>query len=814
MPECTTRDACPTTRTTRAVWLIYRIRSHRWRTGMLPDREPARVEQSAPRSGPRAVGPARDNPLLAAGNGAVTRWVQRLASGSPDARKDVGTRLAAAAGQGQALPSGVRNELESATGAPLAAVRVHTDADADGLTRDLGAQALTTGQDVYFRAGAYRLDSNHGYRVLAHEVAHTIQQSGAPALPSNAEVSVSHPDDSGERAAERAADTLVHARGSAAAPAVSMSSGPRMVQRFSGFEHESLGDSTNEAIDLGNGITLTWGQVVAIAGDEVGDVGTLQEMVRTDAGRRQLRAALEHASLRKPITSALPAPTKDETDAQKEIYVKLAMENVRHFAAGGDALTTWRSHHSQALQAALTAGLTGNDAEFQRAQLLEAFGQHFLTDMFSGGHVRTPRADIMAFHAGIAPPMAAALIAKLRERIEGFLVAQIMMQIGMAVGPPSMQAPPMPGMPSMRGQLSQDKAREKVKATVDGKVAGALKKIGGMAGLEKAFGLALAGAVSGALHDRDGREGVTVASEDHPEPWLALGDSKLDAGVGPPPAGSARSASRDQAEKAVLAAREQLLAARAAGQSETAIAKVAPTDPPTGLIVHFAFGSAGLDGAASEVAAAGAYLHTNPGTRVDLAGHTDQVGADEANMGLGQRRADAVRAALIAGGAASDQVGATSYGESSPITADPKRYGENRRVEFVWQSRRPVFTDPSEAQVCVDPIRQRAEAVIAGFGPPFPVVERYIPHEVPFLNEPLPDWRWGKLSPEIITEVDTWIMGMVGKELRDAVAAMPETEMSEGYTLTIRAMMEPIVDELLQGSPARNLGKLMGQPPG
>src|SRR5947209_322885 len=50
---------------------------------------------------------------------------------------------------------------------------------------------------------------------------------------------------------------------------------PRRLARFVGPEHEDIGNAINVNIDFGNGIVLTWGQVVAIAGDEYGTVERL-----------------------------------------------------------------------------------------------------------------------------------------------------------------------------------------------------------------------------------------------------------------------------------------------------------------------------------------------------------------------------------------------------------------------------------------------------------------------------------------------------------------------------------------------------------
>jgi hypothetical protein len=80
-------------------------------------------------------------------------------------------------GRGQALDSGVRAQMEPALGADFGGVRVHTDGQADRLNRALNAQAFTSGQDIYFRQGAYNPNGSGGRELLAHELTHVVQQS-------------------------------------------------------------------------------------------------------------------------------------------------------------------------------------------------------------------------------------------------------------------------------------------------------------------------------------------------------------------------------------------------------------------------------------------------------------------------------------------------------------------------------------------------------------------------------------------------------------------------------------------------------------
>jgi hypothetical protein len=90
-------------------------------------------------------------------------------------------RAASAGGLGHRIPGRVRAPLEQALGADLSGVRVHADTGADRLSRSLRANALTTGQDIFFRRGTYAPGSREGNALLAHELVHVLQQrAGQP----------------------------------------------------------------------------------------------------------------------------------------------------------------------------------------------------------------------------------------------------------------------------------------------------------------------------------------------------------------------------------------------------------------------------------------------------------------------------------------------------------------------------------------------------------------------------------------------------------------------------------------------------------
>ena len=86
------------------------------------------------------------------------------------------------------------------------------------------------------------------------------------------------------------------------------------------------------------------------------------------------------------------------------------------------------------------------------------------------------------------------------------------------------------------------------------------------------------------------------------------------------------------------------------------------------------------------VSANAAYLVKYPTARLRLEGNTDERGSREYNIGLGERRAQTVRRAMLAKGVAEGQMTTVSYGEERPAVpgSDEAAYAQNRRVEFVY----------------------------------------------------------------------------------------------------------------------------------
>jgi Domain of unknown function (DUF4157) len=94
------------------------------------------------------------------------------------ASEELESAIDQAKGSGQPLEDTLRQPLEQAFGADFSRVRVHTDKQADHLNRSIQARAFTTGQDVFFRQGAYQPQSRGGQELLAHELTHVLQQNG------------------------------------------------------------------------------------------------------------------------------------------------------------------------------------------------------------------------------------------------------------------------------------------------------------------------------------------------------------------------------------------------------------------------------------------------------------------------------------------------------------------------------------------------------------------------------------------------------------------------------------------------------------
>jgi hypothetical protein len=112
------------------------------------------------------------------------------------------------------LPYSLAQLFGRAAGAEVKDVRVHTGAESAAAARAVGARAYTIGQDIHFGAGQYDPSSREGQHLIAHEVAHTVQQRGAPPTRQH-KLEVTSASDPAEVEAERFADAVTAGRSAA-----------------------------------------------------------------------------------------------------------------------------------------------------------------------------------------------------------------------------------------------------------------------------------------------------------------------------------------------------------------------------------------------------------------------------------------------------------------------------------------------------------------------------------------------------------------------------------------------------------------------
>lgn len=155
--------------------------------------------------------------------------------------------------------------------------------------------------------------------------------------------------------------------------------------------------------------------------------------------------------------------------------------------------------------------------------------------------------------------------------------------------------------------------------------------------------------------------------------------------------GCATQSGTDTGDAADTGAEDREATTRRVTEGDTQPGAPMPGDRGLNLVddrmVYFAFDSAEIQAADRElIRMHGRNLADNPDLSMRLEGHADERGSREYNIGLGERRAQSVKAALMVQGTSADQLTTVSYGEERPAESGSNEaaWAKNRRVEMVY----------------------------------------------------------------------------------------------------------------------------------
>ena len=109
----------------------------------------------------------------------ITPFFQTKTAASPSqVGGSVSQSIQSSRGSGSAMDNRTKSFMSERFGSDFGGVNIHTGSKALQLSRQLNAKAFTVGNDIYFNQGQYQPETNEGKFLLAHELTHTIQQSG------------------------------------------------------------------------------------------------------------------------------------------------------------------------------------------------------------------------------------------------------------------------------------------------------------------------------------------------------------------------------------------------------------------------------------------------------------------------------------------------------------------------------------------------------------------------------------------------------------------------------------------------------------
>ena len=143
------------------------------------------------------------------GNTAVQRIIaQRSGGGQAEVDDEIANNIHSQRGSGHNLDEDIAAKAGNVMGQDFSNVRVHTDSNADTLSRQLNAKAFTTGNDIFFQQGTYNPSSSEGQHLISHELTHVVQQ-GASVPSIQGKLTVNDPNDQYETEADHVADMVM-----------------------------------------------------------------------------------------------------------------------------------------------------------------------------------------------------------------------------------------------------------------------------------------------------------------------------------------------------------------------------------------------------------------------------------------------------------------------------------------------------------------------------------------------------------------------------------------------------------------------------
>jgi hypothetical protein len=293
--------------------------------------------------------------------------------------------------------------------------------------------------------------------VLAHELAHVVQQERLPAPVAGGAVPNRQSDASLEQRAHLAGQQFANGRSTLQVPLGAVSGSAPVSQHFTESEHRAIGDlattgplGETRTVALAPDYRVTYGELLALSGDHFESIDELRRMALRPGPGADTREEIEYVRRVKVLGQSPAGFTPEAMRAADQRYYRLAADNPTHFPAPdkGDperlvddrlrdeaigvglqlfplrielfgvprnAIAAYHRNHVRALVEAAQAGAAG--ASIDTAMAAEAFSNHFLTDSFAGGHVRNPRRAAFEHWNSLVPMFA--------DNLQGYLAQKV-----------------------------------------------------------------------------------------------------------------------------------------------------------------------------------------------------------------------------------------------------------------------------------------------------------------------------------------------------------------------------------------------------